>query len=503
MRPIEPRIFAALTLALAALAAATPCGAASFAYIRANVIGSFEEDIVVVDTSTNAVVATIPVCGEGDTYAVAIDPQGEYVYVSCATFDVHGDPHGTISVIKARTNTVIGDYPGIAAWPISLALDPGGQRLFVLDFVNWGSLDSPTFVSVVDTATMSKVDSFSVGYWGVDIAVDHAGKYLHSTHTHEILGAPPCLRFDVPVLYCDAPLWSTDLSNYSSGRFVPVGDYLSRILIAPDDSRAYIVNIGILTDEAGGPIRPTERVSIVGLPPHLSQSNINFPETGVDDIALNPSGTRLYVSAGNKLMMIDTSTETVIGSLAGHGGLMDVTPDGRRLYSAGVERIDVLDADDLHLVTSIPMPGRVLGGKSRFIGPDVPITPPLTATFTETPTPTPSFTATSTPTQTPTPANTGTRTPSRTRTPTRTRTPSGSPAATATPQPTATPTPTQKSTFPGDADCNSVLDGHDVAATITASYDPTSRARCDADCNRDGEVNGADLVCDIRALAGS
>ena len=84
-------------------------------------------------------------------------------------------------------------------------------------------------------------------------------------------------------------------------------------------------------------------------------------------------------------------------------------------------------------------------------------------------------------------------------------TPTPRPTRTATPTPvitsTATATPTSQGPLRGDADCNQVLDAADVIATSTAMFDPLARATCDADCNRDGSVTAADLICVLELLA--
>ena len=44
-----------------------------------------------------------------------------------------------------------------------------------------------------------------------------------------------------------------------------------------------------------------------------------------------------------------------------------------------------------------------------------------------------------------------------------------------------------------------VLDSEDVRATVEAIFDP-AKARCNADCNRDGSVSAADVSCVVRLL---
>lgn len=87
--------------------------------------------------------------------------------------------------------------------------------------------------------------------------------------------------------------------------------------------------------------------------------------------------------------------------------------------------------------------------------------------------------------RTPTPS----ATPTSTATPTATRTPTPS----STPSATATVTPTQIVSFPGDSDCDGSLGADDVSATWAGIFD--AGARCSSDCNRDGRVDAADLLC--------
>ena len=76
------------------------------------------------------------------------------------------------------------------------------------------------------------------------------------------------------------------------------------------------------------------------------------------------------------------------------------------------------------------------------------------------------------------------------------------PTATQTVTSTATPTATPPAGFPGDANCDLVLDRSDVAATSTAIFDRAVQLQCSfADCSQDGRVSAADLTCLARLLA--
>jgi hypothetical protein len=76
-------------------------------------------------------------------------------------------------------------------------------------------------------------------------------------------------------------------------------------------------------------------------------------------------------------------------------------------------------------------------------------------------------------------------------------------ASTATPRPSDTPAPTATMATPGpttpvihdpgDTNCDGALDRDDLRAVVASIF--TRAETCNADCNRDGQVSGPDLVC--------
>ena len=69
-------------------------------------------------------------------------------------------------------------------------------------------------------------------------------------------------------------------------------------------------------------------------------------------------------------------------------------------------------------------------------------------------------------------------------------------APTDTPAPTATMPPTTPVIERGDANCDGRVDHDDLRAVVAVIF--TRAETCNADCNRDGSINGADLVCITR-----
>jgi YVTN family beta-propeller protein len=129
-------ITGAATLALAWLVVPAPVLAQN-AYIT----NLFNNDVSVIDTTTNAVIATIPV--EANPFGVAVTPDGSKVFVVNTNSD-------DVSVIDAVTNMVIGPPIPVSRNPIGVAVTPDGGKAYVAN-------DLMGTVSVIDTATNTVV----------------------------------------------------------------------------------------------------------------------------------------------------------------------------------------------------------------------------------------------------------------------------------------------------------------------------------------------------------
>jgi YVTN family beta-propeller protein len=102
--------------------------------------------VSVIDTTTNAVVATIPGVGPGPL-GVAVTPDGAHVYVVNVLFD-------NVSVIETATNTVVATV-AVGPRPRAVAITPDGAHAYVTNFFN-------NTVSVIEIATNTVVDTVPV-----------------------------------------------------------------------------------------------------------------------------------------------------------------------------------------------------------------------------------------------------------------------------------------------------------------------------------------------------
>ena len=119
--------FCFLLLLLPGLALGAP-----FAYIA----NESTDNVSVIDTATNTVVATVPV-GNGPT-AVAVNPASPRVYVA----NTSGN---TVSVIDTTTHTVVATV-AVGIGPLGVAVNPAGTQAYVVSF----ALDA---ILVINTAT--------------------------------------------------------------------------------------------------------------------------------------------------------------------------------------------------------------------------------------------------------------------------------------------------------------------------------------------------------------
>lgn len=354
VRGIGMRIFhsvVALALALA-LPIAWPrvCQAVSFAYVT----NSADDTVSVIDTSTNLVVATVPV--GHSPFGVAVHPGGAVVYVT-------NNGGNSISVIDATRNTVTATLAA-GVYMAGLGVNPAGTRLYAA-----GSQDGVGTLFVFDTASNHLVTSVPVGVGPLGVAVDSSGAYVYVTDTAS--GIPerrPC--FFNPMLYCDTPMWIVDADKNRVALGFIVGDYVSGVAASPSSGSAYVANVSVIGGAAWGV------VSVVDLSQQGIVRSIRIQDHPCD-VAVNASGARIYVAGIGGLTVIDTSKNMMVdfipleGSCAG----VSVTPDERRVYVPCCgDKVAVIDAAR-NVVTAMIRVGQQPRAFGQFIGPDV--TPPV------------------------------------------------------------------------------------------------------------------------------
>jgi YVTN family beta-propeller protein len=215
--------------------------------------------VSVINTATNAVIATINV---GTSSAgVAVAPDGSKVYIAT--------DFGSVSVIDTTTNTVIGSPIAVGQNPFGVAVTSDGSKVYV---TNEGGT-----VSVIDTATNTVIATIPAGLNPTGVAVAPPAR-------------TPGLQNDDPERRCRLHQDDEQQTDEQEHKKV-VG---SKVYVADSEGNSVVV-IATATDTV------IARIPVVRFP---------------FGVAVTPDGCKVYVSNGNDatVSVIATATDTVIGS---------------------------------------------------------------------------------------------------------------------------------------------------------------------------------------------
>ena len=236
--------------------------------------------VSVIATSNNVVIGTIAVGSE--PYAVAFSPDGKQAYVSNI-----GD--STVSVIDTASNTVLTTISGFAS-PRGIAMNPDGTHVYV---VNFGGAT----VSVIDVATKTIVANINIGgFQAVGVAVTPDG-----TRAYVTVGQNQSSNGFVAVI---------DTTNNSVTTTVPVGPAPSLLSITPNGNRVYVADHVFA--------QSMSMVSVIDTSTNNVVSTISTGTGGVYASAISPDGLRAWVTNvdAGLTSVINVPTNTVITQVA-------------------------------------------------------------------------------------------------------------------------------------------------------------------------------------------
>lgn len=275
--------------------------------------------VSVIDTSSDAVVATIPV-GTGP-YGVAVSSDGSRVYVT----NYVGN---SVSVIDSGSNTVIATVP-IATRPYGLAVSPNGRWVYVAAYYS-------NNVSVIDTATNAVVAVVPVGQRPHGIAVnrDNTRVYVANYATNNVsvidvasntvlatialpAGSNPMgltIRPDGSRLYVTGygnnTLYEIDAASNTVVANVPTGNHPWGVAVSPDQRTIYVANYnGSASVATSVSVIDAATYAVTSVPLPLGAAPIG--------VTVNPNGWPVYVASysDGKVYAIDTYTNTVIDTI--------------------------------------------------------------------------------------------------------------------------------------------------------------------------------------------
>lgn len=289
-----------------------------FAYIS----NGDDNTVSVIDTTSNLVIATVPV--GNIPRGVGVNPNGLYVYVV-------NNGSSTVSVIETGTQTVVATVPvGIGA--IDVAVHPDGSKAYV-------SNQNENTISVIDTTSNLVIATVTgVGSAPQGVAAHPAGLIVYAVSWN---GTDLSAVIDT-------------ISNTVTGT-MPDGTNSVGIAVHPDGSRVYIANLGsnslTVVNTAGNTLVAT--VPLAG------------GNGKAVDVAMHPDGSRVYVStslAGPGLLtVIETTGNAIVAEVTVgiNPNGVSVHPDGGSVYVANSlsNNVSVIDTVTNLVIATIPVGG--------------------------------------------------------------------------------------------------------------------------------------------------
>ena len=188
---------------------ATPV-AAGFAYVT----NEDDNNVSVINTITNAVIATIPVGTQ--PRAAAVSPDGTRVYIT-------NIGSGNVSVINTTTNTVIATI-GVGSAPQGIIVSPDGSRVYV------SNANSDT-ISIINAVSNTVVSTVNVGTYPEGLCLSPDGALLYVGNSDDQ---------NVSVIKTSD---NSLVTKITSGIFFNVTD----VLVSQDGKSLYVTNGGTLS----------------------------------------------------------------------------------------------------------------------------------------------------------------------------------------------------------------------------------------------------------------
>jgi YVTN family beta-propeller protein/VCBS repeat-containing protein len=255
-----------------------------------------DSTVSVVDTSTDTVVATIPLSGKNSDGA-AVSPNGALVYVASES--------GIVSVISTATNSVVATIPvGHVAYTVEFS--PDGSLAYVV---------GGDYVSVINTATSALVTNITVGSAAYSVAISPDGSHAYVTGGGL-----------VSVI---------DTANNSVVASIDIGNAPTGVAVSPDGTVVYASNYGSGT------------VSVIDTATNSVAATINVG-TNPYGVVFSPDGHHAYVATyGGTVAVIDTATNSVVTSIdVGPSVGITISPDGTHVYVSHYTSSDTVSIID-------------------------------------------------------------------------------------------------------------------------------------------------------------
>jgi len=304
-RRLVPGLSAALCT-LATAVAFAPSAAAREVYVANAGAGT----VSVIETTANAVVATVPVGGK--PVDVAISPDGATAYVTDTAID-------SVHRIDTATRQPVGAPIEVGDGPRGIAIAPDGGRAFVAN----SEADTVTVLGLPAAAPIATIPlAAGAEPEGVAIAPNGATAFVAQRGGN-------------------VALIDTATNAVSGAVLTGVGMGPARLSLEPDGARGFVSNSNSTTVSVFNTISAT--LLGAALPTGTNPAGV----------AVNPNGPRTYAAAqsADTVAAIDTLSHQLVGPPI--GGFAEPTgiaiaPDGSRAYvtNRSAASVTVLDTRD-------------------------------------------------------------------------------------------------------------------------------------------------------------
>jgi YVTN family beta-propeller protein len=280
-----------------------PIKAPLFAYVTDRKLDA----VAVVDTATNAVVATVPLGGSPG--GIVSSPDGN-IFVTIRRR--LADDTGFIAILDPASHKVVARMPVAEIGPEDIVITPDGARAYATG-------DDKVFV--VDTAAKTVIATVPVGRQASGIAMSPDGKHVYVAN------------------FADSTV--SVVATATNAVVATIRTPASRIAVAPDGKHAYV------TDDF-----PT--VGVLDTATNTISATIVVGNTSLEGVAFSPDGKHAYIAGTDddlnslfdsvgKMVVIDTATNTVEHAVPiPHTSMREVavSPDGKHAYFVGDEQVD-------------------------------------------------------------------------------------------------------------------------------------------------------------------
>lgn len=302
-----------------------PCAVRAEPRPIAYVANGASDTISVIDTSTNAVAATVEVGAGLRPFGIALRADDGLAYVTNPGTD-------SVSVVDLQSQTTnhiaLPNCPALGCRPEAAVVSPDGLYVYVLNH----PFDS-VWVEVIDAVTQR--------------IVAHT-----AANTCDTVGGVATIAIspDGSTVYATGPCGLSVIDTASRTELLQIPGYYYDVAVTPDGSQVYLAGYREVTVVDTATNQIAARLVVAPSPSQQSPSLV----------AISPDGRLAYVVAGTALLLIDVATADVRGTVDlgqdAYPGDIAVLPGGAQIVLATSEALLLLDTSTNTLAKRVALP---------------------------------------------------------------------------------------------------------------------------------------------------